>query len=40
MAAEITCRMGLLDAAARRLLPEPQRRLLELASAPALLGAG
>jgi acyl-CoA thioester hydrolase len=39
MAAEITCRMGLLDASARRLLPDPRIRLLELATAPALLGA-
>ena len=38
VAAEITCRMGLLDARARRLLPEPRARLLELATAPALLG--
>jgi acyl-CoA thioester hydrolase len=38
VAAEITCRMGLLDAAARRLLPAPRMRLLELATAPALLG--
>ena len=38
MAAEITCRMGLLDAGARRLLPDPRTRLLELATAPALLG--
>jgi acyl-CoA thioester hydrolase len=40
VAAEITCRMGLLDAAARRLLPEPRARLLELATAPELLGPG
>jgi acyl-CoA thioester hydrolase len=40
VAAEITCRMGLLDAAARRLLPLPRTRLLELATDPALLGAG
>jgi acyl-CoA thioester hydrolase len=38
VAAEITCRMGLLDAAARKLLPEPRARLLELATAPELLG--
>jgi acyl-CoA thioester hydrolase len=39
VAAEITCRMGLLDAAARRLLPQPRERLLELATEPGLLGA-
>jgi acyl-CoA thioester hydrolase len=38
VAAEITCRMGLLDAAERRLVPAPRERLLELATNPALLG--
>lgn len=38
MAAEITCRMGLLDAVARRLVAQPRERLLDLASEPALLG--
>jgi acyl-CoA thioester hydrolase len=38
VAAEITCRMGLLDAAARRLLADPRARMLELATDPALLG--
>jgi acyl-CoA thioester hydrolase len=36
-AAEITCTMGLLDAAARRLLTGPRARLLELATNPELL---
>jgi acyl-CoA thioester hydrolase len=40
VAAEITCRMGLLDAAARKLLSEPRERLLGLATEPALLVAG
>jgi acyl-CoA thioester hydrolase len=40
VAAEITCRMGLLDAAARRLVAQPRERLLELATQPALLGTG
>jgi acyl-CoA thioester hydrolase len=40
VAAEIICRMGLLDAAARKLLAEPRERLLEMATAPELLGAG
>jgi acyl-CoA thioester hydrolase len=40
VAAEISCRMGLLDSAARRLLPEPRARLAALASAPAVLGLG
>ena len=38
VAAEITCRMGLLDSNARRLLSEPRKRLLELATDPVLLG--
>lgn len=38
VAAEISCRMGLLDNAARRLLPEPRARLRELATAPEVLG--
>jgi acyl-CoA thioester hydrolase len=37
-AAEITCTMGLLDAATRRLVPDPRSRLLDLATTPALLG--
>ncbi|MBN9100781.1 MAG: acyl-CoA thioesterase [Pseudonocardia sp.] len=36
-AAEITCTMGLLDAAARRLVADPGARLRELATAPELL---
>ncbi|WP_433279258.1 acyl-CoA thioesterase [Pseudonocardia xinjiangensis] len=40
VAAEITCRMGLLDSVTRRLLPEPQKRLTELATAPERLGPG
>ncbi|OJY44136.1 acyl-CoA thioesterase [Pseudonocardia sp. 73-21] len=36
-AAEITCTMGLLDAAARRLVADPGTRLRELATAPELL---
>lgn len=39
VAAEITCRLGLLDPAARRLLPEPRRHLAELATSPELLDA-
>lgn len=38
VAAEITCRMGLLDAEARRLLAQPRERLRELATEPGLLG--
>jgi Predicted thioesterase len=34
VAAEITCRMGMLDAAARRLLPDPRAQLLRVATAP------
>ncbi|WP_219418299.1 acyl-CoA thioesterase [Pseudonocardia nigra] len=36
--AEISCRMGLLDAAARRLVADPAGRLRELADDPAVLG--
>lgn len=36
-AAEITCTMGLLDAAARRLVADPGARMRELATAPELL---
>lgn len=36
-AAEIGCTMGLLDAAARRLLPEPRVRLLAMATNPELI---
>lgn len=39
VAAEITCRMGLLDSAARRLLAEPHARLAAIATAPELLGS-
>jgi acyl-CoA thioester hydrolase len=39
VAAEITCRMGVLDQAARRLVARPRERLAELATDPALLGA-
>jgi acyl-CoA thioester hydrolase len=38
VAPEISCTMGLLDSAARRLLHEPAARLRELATDPALLG--
>jgi acyl-CoA thioester hydrolase len=38
VAAEITCRMGMLDVAARRLVAEPWARLAELATAPERLG--
>lgn len=38
VAAEISCRMGLLDATARRLLAQPRERLRELATDPGLLG--
>lgn len=37
VAAEITCRMGLLDAAARRLFDRPRERLLKIATQPELL---
>jgi YbgC/YbaW family acyl-CoA thioester hydrolase len=40
VAAEITCRMGLLDSTTRRLLPEPRARLVELATVPELLLQG
>ncbi|MEJ3654515.1 acyl-CoA thioesterase [Actinomycetes bacterium KLBMP 9759] len=40
VAAEISCRMGLLDAAARRLVPDPRARLAEIATEPAVLGIG
>lgn len=40
VAAEISCVMGLLDSAARRLLPEPRAQLRKLATAPEVLGAG
>jgi acyl-CoA thioester hydrolase len=36
--AEISCVLGLLDTTARRLLPEPARRLRELAGPSGLLG--
>lgn len=39
VAAEITCRMGVLDQATRRLVAAPRERLIELATEPALLGA-
>jgi acyl-CoA thioester hydrolase len=39
VAAEITCRMGVLDMVGRRLLPEPRTRLGELATVPELLDA-
>jgi acyl-CoA thioester hydrolase len=38
VAAEIACRMGLLDQATRRLVPDPAVRLREIATDPALLG--
>ena len=38
VAAEIVCVMGLLDSAARRLLPDPRARLHEIATAPEVLG--
>jgi acyl-CoA thioester hydrolase len=38
VAAEITCRMGLIDSAARRLVADPRERLRELATDPAVLG--
>jgi acyl-CoA thioester hydrolase len=37
VAAEISCRMGLLDAATRRLVPGPRERLVQLATDPELL---
>ncbi len=40
VAAEITCVMGLLDSAARRLLPEPHEQLRKLATTPEVLGIG
>jgi acyl-CoA thioester hydrolase len=39
VAAEITCRMGMLDAAARRLLPDPRGQLLRIATDASLLGS-
>ncbi len=38
VAAEITCTMGLLDSAARRLLPDPAGRLRAVATVPGVLG--
>jgi acyl-CoA thioester hydrolase len=38
VAAEITCRMGVLDQATRRLVADPGGQLAELATQPALLG--
>lgn len=38
VACEITCRMGLLDSATRRLVPDPAGRLRELAASPEVLG--
>jgi acyl-CoA thioester hydrolase len=38
VAAEISCVMGLIDAATRRLVPEPRARLVELATDPELFG--
>ena len=38
VAAEITCRMGLIDSTARRLVADPRERLRELATDPAVLG--
>lgn len=38
VAAEIECRLGLIDADARRLLADPHARMLEVATNPALLG--
>ncbi|NMI02064.1 acyl-CoA thioesterase [Pseudonocardia acidicola] len=40
VAAEISCRMGLLDMTARRLVADPAARLAEVATEPALLGLG
>jgi len=40
VAAEITCRMGVLDSANRRLVAEPWARLAEIATAPERLGLG
>jgi acyl-CoA thioester hydrolase len=40
VAAEITCRMGVLDSATRRLVAEPWVRLAEIATAPERLGLG
>jgi acyl-CoA thioester hydrolase len=36
--AEISCRMGLIDAGTRRLVHDPRHRLVELATAPEVLG--
>ena len=38
IAAEINCRMGLIDAGTRRLVPDPSARLRAVATAPELLG--
>jgi acyl-CoA thioester hydrolase len=38
VAAEITCRMGVLDSAIRRLVSEPWARLAEIATVPERLG--
>jgi acyl-CoA thioester hydrolase len=38
VAAEITCRMGVLDSATRRLVAEPWARLAAMATAPERLG--
>ncbi|MGQ0575807.1 MAG: acyl-CoA thioesterase [Pseudonocardia sp.] len=38
VACEITCRLGLIDATARRLVADPAGRLRELATDPGLLG--
>ncbi len=40
VAAEITCVMGLIDSAARRLLPDPREQLRKLASSPEAMGIG
>jgi len=40
VASEITCRMGVLDSATRRLVAEPWARLAEIATAPERLGLG
>lgn len=38
VAAEITCRLGVIDAVARRLVADPAGRLREMATDPGLLG--
>ncbi|WP_214366610.1 acyl-CoA thioesterase [Pseudonocardia sp. H11422] len=40
VAAEISCRMGLLDMSARRLVADPRARLSEVATDPGMLGIG